>query len=157
MYGSKKSSVALTSGVLMSLFLHSRVAASRIASASRMVTARLEYHKPSARLNMWTQQRKTHPLPRKTYRDIRKVWPLILDVSAGSVGFAKIIMTKLGSTTIAAARVIRVLDQTVHTKNDYAGFAEKKSCASHKNRRRLRYVPVRRENSTATGCAEAKV
>jgi hypothetical protein len=66
-------------------------------------------------------------------------------------------MTNPGSMMIATALVIRVLDQTVHTKNDYAGFAENKSCASHKNRRRLRYMPVRQENSTATGCADAKV
>jgi hypothetical protein len=83
--------------------------------------------------------------------------PLIRDVFVSLAGFAKIIMTTRGSTTTVAVRAIRALNQTVHTKNDYAGFAEKKSCASHKNRRRLRHVPVRRENSTATGCADAKV
>jgi hypothetical protein len=52
-YGSNKSSAWLTSGVLTSLFLHSKSAASRMARACRMVITRLEYHKLFGRLNLW--------------------------------------------------------------------------------------------------------
>jgi hypothetical protein len=83
-------------------------------------------------------------------------------VSAGLVMSVKIIMTNLGSTTVAVAQAIRALDQTVRIPIEtYARPAQKstvkKSGSRRQNRRRIRHVPVRQEDSTATGWADTKV
>ena len=57
---------------------------------------------------------------------------------------------------VAVAQAIRALDQTVRIQIEtYARTAQKctvkKSRSCRQNRRRIRHVPVRQEDSTATG------
>jgi 3-dehydroquinate synthetase len=83
-------------------------------------------------------------------------------VSVGLVMSVKIIMTNLGNTTVAVAQAIRALDQTVRIPIEtYACPAQKstvkKSRSRRQNRRRIRHVFVRQEDSAATGWADTKV